>query len=160
MVFEHILVYAELTGAAEIYGYIRSDDLFDLPDSVIGRMWTIIDQLAFPESLLVPCAPVKRGDHREQIESIWQGFVQGRFPGRFPERYGIRRTSATSRQKFIPAGIRSPRQAEYDAGLVVAPTFVIIAVPTAVISGETFARGFLCRLPIRAFSDTMRFIPA
>ena len=160
MVFEHIFVYAELAGAAEVYGYIRSDDLFDLPDPVIGRMRAVIHQLTFPEGLLVPCAPVKRGDHREQVESIWQGFVQGKFPGHFPERYGMRRTSATSRQKFMPAGIHSPRQAKYDAGLVVAPTFVIIAVQTAVISGEAFAPGFLCRLPVRALSDMMQFIPA
>ena len=81
--FEYIFMYAELTSAAKVHSYVRSDNLFYLPDSVIGRMWTIIDQLTFPEGLLVPRAPVKRGDHREQVQSIWQGFVQGEFPKSF-----------------------------------------------------------------------------
>lgn len=114
VVFEYVFVHAELAGAAKVHSYVRSDNLFYLPDSVIVRMWTIIDQLAFPEGLLAPGAPVKRGDHREQVQSIWQGFVQGSFPELFSRKVwhaqDLRQLS-TGYSDYVRKVLSSPRKA-------------------------------------------------
>ena len=76
MMFKHVFVDAELAGAAEIHRDIPSHDLFDFSDPVIRRMRAVIHQLAFPEGFFVPGASVKRGNHREQVQSIWKRFFQ------------------------------------------------------------------------------------
>jgi hypothetical protein len=87
--FEHVLVDTELTRTAEIHGYKSLKQALDLPDAIIDRGWTVIDQLTLREFLVGARLSMKGWYGGKQLEAIWNLQVahEGSFNGGRADRF-------------------------------------------------------------------------
>ena len=69
--FEHVLVDTELTRTAEIHGYKSLKQALDLPDAIIDRGWTVIDQLTLREFLVGARLSMKGRYGEKHLEAVW-----------------------------------------------------------------------------------------